>query len=251
METLKKLVISFFRIMGLIMVILLIIIAFRYLGGNQVMGASFFSISYPPPDKLNLSSKLTTPYPIPMQSETPGANNPPMVQIHRIQITPTAPAIADDGWYIYSDSESGYSFHYPPNSNLTSGKGPRVPYTSVILEYIVPNERSYHGMTIMVKPNPSLLSSQEFAGAIYKELVPSATAPQNLTANATTVRISNIQALKVVIPPTMADFTLLLPVKNKMIVISPTGDPIIQDDPVKSQALEIFNKIMLTFQITP
>ena len=213
--------------------------------------AKEFIEPYPAPTLSNSREKSIQPYPEPKQTDDSKELYLPPVQRNRIQITPTAASISEDGWYVFSESDTGYSFHYPLESHLFFGVGPRVPYTSVTLEYHVPNEISYHGMTIMVYSNIDKLSPYEYAGKIYQEITQSKDVPLTLTTNSEIVSIAEVPALKVVIPPTQTDFTLILPYRDRMIVIAPTGDPMTINDPVKDQALEIFNRIVSTFELEP
>jgi hypothetical protein len=267
MHTVRKLLSTFFAGILTIGFVGILIFSLQFVKGNSATNKSAgtgghqtsmdqysaknFIELYPAPASSNPKEKSVQPYPEPKQTDASKELYLPPVQRNRIQITPTSAPIADDGWYVFSENDTGYSFHYPPGSHLSSGKGPRIPYTSVTLEYHVPNEISYHGMTIMVYPNTDRLTPSEYAEEIYKETAQSKDVSVSLMKNSESVQIANLPALKVVIPPTLTDFTLILPYKDRMIVLSPMGDPMILNDPVKDEALEIFTKIVSTFKLKP
>jgi hypothetical protein len=206
---------------------------------------------YPPP--VQAAPTFTAgAYPPPRDEQTPNAiiNEPPQ-DPNNLKITPTVPPIAADGWYIFSDPEVGYSFHYPPGSHLSAGKGPRYPFTAIELEVRVPDEVSYHGLSISVQPNPAALSPAEFAVRTYSQLAPGINPPPDFARNAGSVRVGKATALKVVIPPTLSEFTLFLPYKDKMLIIAPVRNQTVLDDPVKTRAGEIFENILETFVFDP
>jgi hypothetical protein len=167
------------------------------------------------------------------------------------KITPTIPLIADDGWYIFEDKEVGYSFHYPPNSHLSCGIAINEKYLGVTLEYRVPNEVSYHGLAILVEPNTKNQTPMEFAEQIAQSYGPTANLSEEAISKSSTYSIAQLSAVKISIPQTMTDYTLFLPYKDKMLIIKPTGNPMVMDDPVKVDALKIFDQILATFKFEP
>jgi len=247
-----RLVTTVIQIIGSILIVVILILAIQSIRPNPHPVSSIVPAAYPPPPTPGVTA-TSAPYPAPLIGQA--ANIPldgdALQEEYRLKITPTIPSVADDGWYVFSAPDVGYSFHYPTDSHLSSGKGSRVPFTSVTLQYHVPNEISYHGLTIMVEANPNNLSPIDFGSTMFIEVGQLSAAPEDFASKAGTVMIANTSAIKVVIPPTLTDYTLLLPYKDKMLIISPTGDPMVQDDPVKAQSLEIFDKIISTIVLNP
>jgi len=60
--------------------------------------------------------------------------------------------------------------------------------------------------------------------------------------------VAGVPALKVEIPPTLADFMIIFQYQDKMFVVFPADDPMNIDDPAKAEHLSLFYKVLGTFR---
>jgi hypothetical protein len=155
------------------------------------------------------------------------------------------PLFAIDGWYLYIDREVGYSFSYPSDAYLQFGKSKFHPYHAVTILFRIPNSYGNLGMVIDVQKNIRRLSPEEFARTLWPANVE---IPENFLSKAETIDIVGIAALKVEIPPTLADFVIIFPYQDKMFIVFPADDPMNIDDPAKAEHLSLFNKVLGSFR---
>ncbi len=113
---------------------------------------------------------------------------------------------ATDGWYLFIDREVGYSFSYPSDAHLQSGKSQFHPFNAVTIIFRIPNSYGNLGMVIDVQKNIQRLSPEEFARTLWPA---NAEVPENFLSKAETIYVAGIPALKVEIPPTLADFVII------------------------------------------
>jgi len=172
-----------------------------------------------------------------------------LLQLNEVEVVNTAwlnrsgarSLIPADGWYLYIDQEAGYSFSYPGNVHLHSGNSQFHPYNAVSILFRIPNSFGDLGMVIDVQKNLRSLKPEEFARTLWPA---NAKIPENFLSQAETINVDGIPALKVEIPPTLADFVIIFPYQDKMFVIYPTDDPIVADDSAKAAQIKLFYEIL-------
>lgn len=142
MKDLRK---SFYTILGALAFIGLIvgfIFALQFKRGSSVpsKGDSGKSLAvYPPPIATQAYTPLPTSTTMPTQTPTP------------------TPIVLENGWYLYTDQEAGYSFSYPPDALFQTSKEGAFDYKSAYLQFHIPSMNGYQGMMIQVLSNPESL----------------------------------------------------------------------------------------------
>jgi hypothetical protein len=256
MKNLNQVIALIWRFLAIIGVIAVLVLAIKYLRVDQVYGQGYRSVSviststvngYPVPLQNTPSSKNEVPYPAPKTAMPIEKNY--LIMTQKAIVTPTLPPTAEDGWYIFTDSEAGYSFHYPKDSHLDFGKPVNHIYNLVTLTYHVPGQKGYHGLLLSVEPNKDKLSSIDFASSfVTKQFGQDAKLSPDAIAKSSNFQVGKYVAVKVTIPQTLTDFSLFLSCSDKIIMISPTRDQSIPDDPANDSAMKIFKQILATVQ---
>jgi len=155
------------------------------------------------------------------------------------------PLFATYGWDLYIDREVGYSFSYPSDAHLHFGKSQFHPLNAVTILFRIPKSYGNLGMVIDVQNNIQRLRPEEFASTLWPA---NAEIPENFLSKAETIDVAGIAALKVEIPPTLADFVIIFPYQDKMFIVFPADDPMNNDDPVKAEHMALFYKVLGTFR---
>jgi hypothetical protein len=168
-------------------------------------------------------------------------NNP------KLNISGEMPLILNNGWVLYIDREVGYSFNYPSDAHLRFGKSQFHPYNAVSILFRIPNSYGILGMVIDVQKNLRILSPEEFSRTLWPA---NAEIPKNFLSRAETIYVDGLPALKVEIPPTLADFVIIFAYQDKLFVVFPAVDPMNIDSPAKAEQLSLFYKVLETFKFT-
>jgi hypothetical protein len=154
--------------------------------------------------------------------------------------------VLDNGWYLYTDNESGYSFSYPPDAYLSSGQSAGFDYKSVTLSFRIPDTSGYQGMQIIVYSNKERLPIERvvvekvFQGkseAVTEDAVLSAMIP---------VKVAGHDAIKINIQP--FEPAVLISVEDKVFFAAPSPD-MRAGNPPDPKSVELFYKILDTFTL--
>jgi hypothetical protein len=151
-------------------------------------------------------------------------------------------AVVPSGWLVYTDPAAGFSFSYPPDAHLETGSNDLHPYNFIRVVFKDPLQDS---LVVDVQANNEKSLPAQFAAQAYEESA-SQPAPKALMDAAQTEIVGNKAASKYVIPPTLTDFILYVPLNDKMVVIYParTADPASGQTPV----MDLFNQVLGTFE---
>lgn len=194
---------------------------------------------YPPPGTPSASQPTPTRGP----TSTP---KPTFTPSPTPTLTPT-PIVLSNGWYLYTDSEAGYSFSYPPDTHLHISKEGVLPYKTVSLQFKLPGVHGYQGMVINVRANPTQQSIERIVSQIYEGGMQNP--PNNLSAQIEQITVSGLSAYKTTIPSTNAELTIFIPNGDKIYMFAPVHSPAAHT--VDTKALDVFNQVLETFTINP
>ncbi len=126
---------------------------------------------------------------------------------------PSAPA----GWLVYTDARAGISFRYPPDAHIEVDSTDLHPYNFIRLVFADPAQAS---LIIDVRENTAKALPEAFAAGAYAETT-GETPPPGMFSAKEIVKVGSKQAARYVIPPTMTDFMLYIPLNDRMLVIYP------------------------------
>jgi hypothetical protein len=202
---------------------------------------------YPAPNVVSIEQSYLAPEFLPVTSRYPEPSRITITHWPSPQPPPPSPTpqITKDGWYLYIDRGVGYSFSYPRDAHFDSGCSEIHPFCAITLQFRIPNGLGYHGIVISVEENIRRLTTEEYVRTLY----PSGTTVQeNYLSTGVRISVAGMSALQVEVPPTLTDFVVIFPYHEKMFVIYPTDNPIIEDDPVKAEHMALFYKVLGTFR---
>ena len=223
-----------------IVIVLAIIFSFAFKNFQGPAASSNKSnalLDYPPPEPP-LAPMTSPEISFPTLTETPTKETP----------TPTAsptPGIDENGWYIYSDADAGFSFSYPPDlvGHVSAG------YKSVEISFRLLGVGGHEGMSIQKYPNPDEKTVEEIARIIYEE-TSQRTAPSdfNSITKPELVEIAGYRATKMIIPSFISEFLLFIDNGKFTLIIGPVHDAVLLYSAPK--ALDLFYKILSTLKLT-
>ncbi len=157
---------------------------------------------------------------------------------------PPTPILLDNGWYLYTDPDLGFSFAYPPTAHLDAGNNSFDSSKNITIQFLLP-EKPYQGMSMRLESNPNHLSGVEYA----KQLVETSTqkqAPIEFLNSIKTITFGNLPAIEVPIPSMNAETTVIVPFGEKVLILSPVHGAAVTN--VENETLELFYKILGSFK---
>ena len=187
--------------------------------------------AYPPP----VSTPVITI--IPTDSLTPTQS--PEIEP---SITPT-PVILDDGWFLYIDPDSEFSFAYPPTARIDAGQNPLDLSKNISIQFISP-DNPYQGMSIRLELNPKRLQGSEIANQLF-EMSAQKQAPVDFSNSFKPISVGKASAIEASIPSLNTEITVIVPLGDKVFIISPVHDSV--NTKVENETLELFYEILTTF----
>ena len=191
-------------------------------GGRDVPTAQS---AYPPP--------LPTSFSLPTSSPAPTAT--------------ATPIVLDNGWYLYTDKEAGYSLSYPPDVHLHTSKEGGLDYKTVHIQFAIPNA-GYQGMTINVLDNAQKLPIENIVQDVYTRMGEEQPT-KNIQSSMESIMIGKISAIKSDFQPSIVEFTIYIPYGNKVLYAAPvTRMGLTAFDP---KAAELFEEILATLTLEP
>lgn len=222
-----------------IVIVLAIIFSFAF---NFFQGPAALSnnsnalLDYPPPEP-------------PLASMPPPEISYPTLTNTLAKETPTptpspTPMIDENGWYIYTDADAGFSFSYPPHlvGHVSAG------YKSVEISFR-PGVGGHEGMSIQKYPNPDGKTVEDVARIVYEE-TSQRTAPSdfNSISKPELVEIAGYHATKMIIPSFVSEFLLFVDNGKFTLIIGPVHDAVLLYS--APEALDLFYKILSTMKLT-
>jgi hypothetical protein len=153
-------------------------------------------------------------------------------------LQPSPPA----GWLTYTDKDAGFSFSYPPDAYFETGTTEQHPFNFIRLVF---SDAGQSSLIVDVRDNTAKSTPRELAAQAYQETGGQA-APKAMLDAEETVKVGSLDAWKYIVPPTLTDFMLFIPIGDKMLVIYPgsTADPISG----KTSGMDLFNQVISTFR---
>ncbi len=164
------------------------------------------------------------------------------------------PAAGFAGWRTYTDPAMGYSISLPPGVDFRAGTSPAGIYTARA-QFALPGVPGYQGIVLRVEPNPGGQAAEaEIEGALAR-LYEAATqeqapaAPGGLTAQAQPLTISGLAAVRAVPggSPDNPDFTIVIPYRDKIYMLSPVHD--LPYASIAPEAQALFDQIVASFEV--
>ena len=162
---------------------------------------------------------------------------------------PTAAAAASPampaGWLVYADPQAGFSFRYPPDTHVEADSNELHPYNFIRVVFADPAQAS---LIVDVRENKAKELPEAFAAGAYAETT-GATPPPDMFNSKDIVNVGSKQAARYVIPPTLTDFTLYVPLNDMMLVIYPgsTAEGAIAG---QAAANDLFNQVLGSFSFS-
>ncbi len=157
-------------------------------------------------------------------------------------VTPTQ-VVLENGWYLYTDPDSEFSFAYPQTAHIDAGRNPVDSSKNIIIQFQLP-DKPYQGMSIRMEANPKMLSGVDIARQLF-ETSAQAQAPAEFINSAKSTTAGNLPAIEVSIPSMNTETTIIVPVEDKVFILSPVHDS--ANNMVEKEILELFYKILSTF----
>ncbi len=155
---------------------------------------------------------------------------------------PTVNANVPAGWLTYTDAQAGFSFRYPADAHLEVDSNELHPYAFIRVTFADPAQGS---LVVDVRENKAKALPEAFAAQAYAETSGETPAPELFSAKEVAA-VGSKAASRFVIPPTLTDFMLYLPLNDKMLVIYPASAA--ETVTGQTQGGEIFNQVLSTFQ---
>jgi hypothetical protein len=181
------------------------------------------------------SHATATPTPAP----TPTTQAAPVLAA--LNLTP-APAMLENGWYVYRDPDGEFSFAYPPTATLTAGQNPVDLSKNIIIQFRIPDQ-SYQGMSIRIEPNPKRLPAADFARQLY-ETSAQQPAAATFTDSLQSIQVGGISGVKTQLPSTNTELTIIVPYEVQVFIVSPVHE--LSMTQVEPGTLELFYQILNT-----
>jgi len=157
------------------------------------------------------------------------------------------PAVLDTGWYQYTDPELGYSFNYPPETQVKIGKS-RFGNHSARLQFKLPGVVGYQGMVIRVEGNPNDLPIEQMLAQLYERSAQEL-APEELLSQVEVIMVAGQPGIKTSILPTNTEFSILFLYNNRVYTLAPVHGP--SANAVDPKALSLFYEVLETFEVKP
>ncbi len=148
------------------------------------------------------------------------------------------------GWLTYTDPRAGISFRYPPDAHLEAESSEAHPYNFIRLVFADPAQAS---LIVDVRENTAKQMPEAFAAAAYAETT-GETPPPGMFSAKEIVQVGSKQAARYVIPPTMTDFTLYVPLNEEMLVIYPGSTE--QSVVGQPAGYDLFNPVLGSFSFS-
>lgn len=173
----------------------------------------------------------------------------PKILILFYRIVDTVQFPLENGWYLYEDPEAGFSFSYPPEVYVHTSKEGFLDFKSVHLVF-KPSGLGYQGMIIELFSNPKDLPFEDIVQQFYSRDNPE-TKPTiaDIQAALNPIMLGNLSAYKSVYRPSMANFIIIVPMKDKILCATPVTEMGLTDFAPSSQ--EMFEKILATLTFIP
>jgi hypothetical protein len=167
-------------------------------------------------------------------SGTPGAT-----------VTP-APTPGEGEWLVYTSSDAGYSFAYPPDAYFSTGKAPVDQYSNATVGFRLPGVGGYQGMQFRTVPNPQRLPIEQVYSLVYQQATLESATPE-VMARTEVITVAGVRSLKGPIASAGSDFCILIPQNDKVLVVGP-GHGLAQEG-LHPQALALFYQVLATLSI--
>ncbi len=148
------------------------------------------------------------------------------------------------GWQTYTDPQAGFSFRYPADAHLEVDSNELHPFAFIRVTFA---DSAQGSLVVDVRENNAKALPEAFAAQAYAETSGETPAPGLFSAKEV-VTVGSKAASRYVIPPTLTDFMLYLPLSDKMLVIYPASDA--ETVTGQPQSGELFNQVLSTFQFT-
>lgn len=187
--------------------------------------------AYPPPVSTPVITIIPTDSLAPTQS--------PKIEP---SITPT-PVVLDDGWFLYTDPDSEFTFAYPPTARIDAGKNPLDLSKNISIQFKLP-DKPYQGMSIRLELNPKRLQGSEIANQLF-EMSAQKQAPVGFSNSFKPFTVGKASAIEASIPSLNTETTVIVPFGDKVFILSPVHDSV--NTKVEKETLELFYKILTTF----
>ncbi len=160
------------------------------------------------------------------------------------QVTPVAvtPVTLANGWQRYHDPDLGFSFSYPPETRLTSGKN-KFGTTIHRLQFRLPGVNNYQGMVIRAEENPENLPVEAIVSRLYEQSTQELV-PEELLAQLEPITVAGLPAIKTDLLATNAEFSILFLHQGRIFILAPVHDAALTQ--VDNQALDLFYQVVQT-----
>jgi hypothetical protein len=177
----------------------------------------------------------------------PSSTGAPTISVSMAMPTETStptPLVLENGWYLYQDPESEFSFSYPPTSTISAGQNPVDFSKNILIQFFLP-EKTYQGMSIRLELNPKRLGGADIAKQLFERSAQKPAAAE-FTNSIQQVRVGGTSAVQVSIPSTNTEVTVIIPYNDKVFIISPVHDA--STTKVEKATLELFYQILNTLK---
>jgi hypothetical protein len=152
------------------------------------------------------------------------------------------PAKLANGWYLYADPASEFSFGYPPEAAISAGQNPVDGSKNILIQFLIPDQ-PYQGMSIRIEPNPNRLSAADFAQQLYT-LSTQKQPAASFTDSLQTLQVGGIPAVRASIPASNTELTIIVPYAVEVFIVAPVHD--LAATKVESETLELFYQVLNT-----
>ncbi len=157
---------------------------------------------------------------------------------------PTIASAAPAGWLVYTNPQAGFSFRYPPEAHLEVDSNELHPFAFIRVAFADPQQGS---LIVDVRQNTAKQLPEAFVASAYAETTGETPPPETFSTKEI-ITVGSKKASRYVVPPTLTDFMLFIPLDDKMLVIYPgsAGEMVAG----QSQDNALFNQVLGTFEFS-
>ena len=152
------------------------------------------------------------------------------------------PEILENGWYRFTETESGYSIDYPPDSYLTISHDVALEYPHLLITLKLPS--GFQDMQVIVYSNQERSSIKEIVTQkVYQGNLPK---DKSEKLSLQQIKIAGHDAMKLEMTPFLPG--IFISAKSKIYFISlPTE--MLSGNPPNTESIDLFYKIVNTFSL--
>lgn len=152
------------------------------------------------------------------------------------------PEILENGWHRFTDTESGYSIDYPPNSYVDLSHDVTLEYPQLIIALKLPS--GIQNMQVIVYSNQEQLSIKEIiAQKVYQGNLPK---DKSEKMSLQQIKIAGLDAMKLEMEPFLPG--IFISANSKVYFISLPIEMLSGNLP-NSESIDLFYKIINTFSL--